>query len=116
MRLRGDDNSVLDDRVEALAAHGHPIVVTQLSEPYDLGGEFFRWEMATAMAGRILGINPFDQPNVEDAKNAAREALAGYEETGTLGRGRTAPGRGRVGRVRRVRSLTRISSSMSVTF
>jgi glucose-6-phosphate isomerase len=84
VRLRGDANDETDGSLEAIASHGHPIIVIQLSEPYDLGGEFFRWEMATAIAGLVLGINPFDQPNVEEAKDGAREAVAGYEQTGTL--------------------------------
>ncbi|HJS27044.1 MAG TPA: glucose-6-phosphate isomerase [Actinomycetota bacterium] len=60
-----------------LADAGHAVVT--LSEdrgPADLGGEFFRWEMATAVAGHVLGINPFDQPNVQEAKDATRDILA----------------------------------------
>ena len=47
-----------------------------LDEPHDLGSEFYRWEFATAVAGAILGINPFDQPNVQEAKDRTRELLA----------------------------------------
>ena len=67
-----------------MAEHGQPLIVTQLDDVYDLGAEFFRWEMATAVAGLVLGINPFDQPNVEEAKEGARQALSRYEETGAL--------------------------------
>lgn len=59
----------------ALAAAGHPVVVLPFDGPGQLGGELFRWEMATAVAGAILGINAFDQPNVEEAKAATRQIL-----------------------------------------
>ncbi len=55
-----------------------------VSDPYDLGGEFFRWEVATAVAGSLLGINPFDQPDVEASKVATRELTEEYERTGSL--------------------------------
>jgi transaldolase / glucose-6-phosphate isomerase len=55
-----------------------------LDDSYDLGEEFFRWEIATAVAGSILGINPFDQPDVEASKIATRKLTAEYEKTGTL--------------------------------
>jgi transaldolase/glucose-6-phosphate isomerase len=54
--------------LDALAAAGHPVIRITLKNAYDLGGEFFRWEMATAVAGAVLKINPFDQPDVEDSK------------------------------------------------
>lgn len=84
VRLRGDENDQADALAQALAEHGQPLLVTQLDDVYDLGAEFFRWEMATAVAGLVLGINPFDQPNVEEAKDGARQALSRYEETGAL--------------------------------
>jgi hypothetical protein len=55
-----------------------------LRDLYDLGAEFFRWEMATIIAGRRLGINPFDQPNVESAKVLARQMVAAYQKDGNL--------------------------------
>jgi len=70
--------------VEEAARAGHPVVRIEAREPYDLGGEMFRWMMATAVAGHILGINPFDQPNVESAKVLARKMVAEYEEQGSL--------------------------------
>ena len=60
----------------ALEAAGHPVIRIELADPIDLGGEFVRWEVATAIAGAVLGIDPFDQPNVEEAKNLTREVLA----------------------------------------
>lgn len=84
VRLEGDDNDTIDDLATRLANAGHPLTVLSLDDPYALGAEFFRWEFATAVAGYLLGINPFDQPNVEAAKERARQALERYEETGHL--------------------------------
>jgi hypothetical protein len=67
------------------------MVTIHLKDRYDLGGQFFLWEMATAVAGHILGIPPFDQPNVEAAKILAREMVAAYQEEGQLPAGETAP-------------------------
>ncbi|MCB0173345.1 MAG: bifunctional transaldolase/phosoglucose isomerase [Anaerolineae bacterium] len=84
LRLAGDDNVVLDGQVNVLEAAGHPVMRIDLDELEDLGQEFFRWEMATAGAGAILKINPFDQPNVELAKVKARELMAQFEAAGRL--------------------------------
>ena len=70
--------------LDALAQAGHPVVRIEAREPYDLGGEMFRWMMATAVAGHILAINPFDQPNVESAKVLARKMVAEYKKQGSL--------------------------------
>jgi glucose-6-phosphate isomerase len=82
LRLEGEGTH--DERVAALKEAGHPVVQLNLSDPCDLGGQFFLWEMATAVAGRFLGINPFDQPNVESAKVRARDMVAAYEKEGKL--------------------------------
>jgi hypothetical protein len=66
----------------ALEEAGHPVVRLAYGDPYQLGAEFFRWEFATAVAGEILEINPFDQPNVQEAKDATNKILAG-EAVGT---------------------------------
>ncbi|MCI0583495.1 MAG: glucose-6-phosphate isomerase [Chloroflexi bacterium] len=63
-------------RLDALGTAGHPVVRITLDDPMDIGGEFVRWEVATAIAGAVLGIDPFDQPNVEDAKARTRKLLA----------------------------------------
>ncbi len=63
--------------LDELEAAGHPVIRLPAIGPLDLGAEFFRWEFATAVAGHILGINPFDQPNVEEAKHLTRRVLAG---------------------------------------
>ena len=90
----GAPDAYSDDRVFAvfgeagnpttLAAAGHPVLRLPLEDPYDLGYQFFLWEMATAVAGARLGVNPFDQPDVESAKVRAKEMVAAYRETGTL--------------------------------
>jgi transaldolase / glucose-6-phosphate isomerase len=71
---------------DALKALGHPVVPIELGDLYDLGGQFFLWELATAVAGYRLGIQPFDQPNVEAAKQAARKMVTAYSESGELPR------------------------------
>ena len=82
--LAEEDGSELCAAAEALRSAGRPVVMIRLNDLYDLGGEFFRWEMATAIAGRSLGINPFDQPNVEAAKILARRMVEEYREQGAL--------------------------------
>ena len=64
-----------EDGLRALEVAGHPVVRLSLRDRYDLGGEFLRWEIATAVAGAILGINPFDEPNVAEAKERTTEVL-----------------------------------------
>ena len=71
-------------KLEALEAAGHPVVYRNLADPYDLGAEFFLWEMATAFAGWRLGINPFDQPNVQESKDATRALLDKFTREGKL--------------------------------
>ncbi len=71
-------------KLKALEAAGHPVVYRSLSETDELGAEFFLWEMATAFAGWRLGINPFDQPNVQESKDATKALLAAYERDGKL--------------------------------
>ena len=71
-------------KLEALEDAGHPVVFRNLGEVYDLGAEFFLWEMATAFAGWRLGINPFDQPNVQESKDATKALLEKYKGDGKL--------------------------------
>jgi len=82
LRLKGDRTHDAD--VQVLRDGGEPLIQINLRDAYDLGAEFFRWEMATAIAGSRMGINPFDQPNVESAKARAREMVAAYQAQGTL--------------------------------
>ncbi|MDA8356729.1 MAG: bifunctional transaldolase/phosoglucose isomerase [Actinomycetota bacterium] len=82
--LGGDDDAEQAAKITALEAAGHPVVRIELSDLYDLGGELFRWEFATAVAGSIIGIDPFDQPDVEEAKVLARQLTDRYDQEGSL--------------------------------
>jgi glucose-6-phosphate isomerase/transaldolase/glucose-6-phosphate isomerase len=74
-RLEGDDNGSLDAHVESLVAAGHPVLALEIRDRHELGAEIFRWEMATAIAGHVLGIQPFDQPDVQSTKTRTTEIL-----------------------------------------
>ena len=74
------DGTAADALVEQLAAAGHPVIRIELADRIDIGGEFIRWEVATAIAGVVLGIDAFDQPNVEEAKILTRQLLARHAE------------------------------------
>src|SRR5215212_465234 len=80
----GRPDSETESRLKALEAAGHPVVYRTLTDLYDLGEEFFLWEIATAFAGWRLGINPFDQPNVQESKDATKELLEKFERAGKL--------------------------------
>ncbi|MDA0264142.1 MAG: glucose-6-phosphate isomerase [Chloroflexi bacterium] len=84
LRLDGDENGEADAAMDGVEASGQPVVRLDLSDRYDLGAEFFRWEMATAVAGSILGINPFDQPDVQAAKDMTESVLAQFEASRKL--------------------------------
>jgi glucose-6-phosphate isomerase len=74
----------LAEDLMALARAGHPVTVHQLTDEYGLGGEFLRWEIGVATAGLVLGIDPFDQPNVQESKDNTKRLLAGYIASGEL--------------------------------
>ena len=78
----GDERQA--EAIEALERSGQPVVRISLSDVYDLGQEFFRWEIATAVAGAVIGINPFNQPDVEASKVATRKLTEEYEQKGSL--------------------------------
>jgi transaldolase / glucose-6-phosphate isomerase len=84
LRLQSGPDAAQDTAVSALQTAGQPVVRIAIEDPYDLGGEFFRWQFAAAVAGAVLGINPFDQPDIEGAKVAARKLTTEYEKTGVL--------------------------------
>ena len=84
LRLAGDQNAATDTGVEKLQQAGQPVVQLDLEDRYDLGGEFFRWEFATSLAGSVLGIHPFDQPNVQSAKDMTDSVLEQYRAAGEL--------------------------------
>ncbi|MGI8996402.1 MAG: bifunctional transaldolase/phosoglucose isomerase [Pyrinomonadaceae bacterium] len=80
----GKIDSDTEAKLKALEAAGHPVVYRTLTDLYDLGEEFFLWEIATAFAGWRLGINPFDQPNVQESKDATKELLETFARDGKL--------------------------------
>jgi len=84
LRLASAPDARQDLAVIALERAGQPLVRITVGGPYDLGAELFRWEFATAVAGSVLGVNAFDQPDVEASKVATRRLTEEYERTGTL--------------------------------
>ena len=84
VRLESGPNADQEAKVAAIEKAGHPVVRITMADTYDLGAEFFRWEIATAVAGSIIGINPFNQPDVEASKIATRNLTSEYEKTGSL--------------------------------
>ncbi len=68
----------------ALSDAGHPVIDLILDGPIDIGAEFFRWEVATPLAGKVIAINPFDQPNVQESKDNTKELLEKYRKDGSL--------------------------------
>jgi transaldolase / glucose-6-phosphate isomerase len=84
LKVDNDDNAEMDAAVRALREAGHPRVTIQLHDKYAIAGEFFRWEFATAVAGKILNINPFDEPNVTESKDNTKRLLDHYREHSSL--------------------------------
>ncbi|HWG39611.1 MAG TPA: bifunctional transaldolase/phosoglucose isomerase [Candidatus Acidoferrales bacterium] len=84
LRLADEPDALQTQKLEILKSAGHPVVEIELADKYDLGQEFFRWEIATAVAGSILKINPFNQPDVEASKIVTRQLTEAYEKTGNL--------------------------------
>ncbi|CAN5296160.1 hypothetical protein BH11CYA1_BH11CYA1_31410 [soil metagenome] len=91
IKLKGDttefnglNNSIIEERLATLASNGHPVVTIELNDKIDLADEFFRFEIATAVAGALIEINPFDQPDVEASKIETRDLTDEYEKNGSL--------------------------------
>jgi len=84
VRLESGADAGQDAKVAALEKAGQPVVRLAMNDVYDLGAEFYRWEIATAVAGSIIGINAFNQPDVEASKIATRNLTSEYEKTGSL--------------------------------
>jgi transaldolase/glucose-6-phosphate isomerase len=80
----GDEGKEMDAQVSALERAGQPVVRVHMQDPYNLGGEFFRWEFATAVAGSLMGINAFDQPNVQESKDNTKRLLQQFDQSGSL--------------------------------
>ncbi len=83
-RYANTRDTAQDAGVAALESAGHPVITIQVETLEDLAGEFFRWEMATAVAGAVLGIDPFDEPNVKESKDLTKELLDVFESQGTF--------------------------------
>lgn len=79
-----EGQTIQEPDMNRLRQEGHPVLEIELSDRYDLGGQYFLWEFAAAVAGYHLNIHPFNQPNVESAKVRAREMVQAYEQDGTL--------------------------------
>ena len=84
LRLTSGLDAAQESAVAALESAGHPVVRIDIADLRNIGQEFYRWQIATAVAGSLLGINPFNQPDVEDAKIAARSLMEAYEKEGSL--------------------------------
>jgi len=84
IRLKSTADASQDAKVAAIEAAGHPVVHIEISDLYEIFGQFFTWEVATAVAGSVMGINPFNQPDVESAKIETRALTTAYEQTGKL--------------------------------
>ena len=108
LRVENDDNAPIDAAIKELNASGQPVIRLDLRDRSDLGAEFFRWEFATAVAGRILGVHPFDQPNVQAAKDITSEVLKEYQSL------ESAPGVEPVGSIRELLSQSRKGSYLAV--
>ena len=83
----GEDITKFDKKLKALEKEDHPVIRIELQDKISLGAEFLRWEVATATAGKIMGINPFDQPNVEEAKKNTSVILDEWKKNGSLNEG-----------------------------
>jgi len=84
VRLKSTADASQDAKVAAIEAAGHPVIHIEIEDLYEIFGQFFAWEVATAVAGAVMGINPFNQPDVESAKIETRALTSAYEETGKL--------------------------------
>ncbi|HXE69732.1 MAG TPA: transaldolase, partial [Hyphomicrobiaceae bacterium] len=84
IRLATDPDTAQDDDIAGLERAGQPVLRLDVADRYQLGQEFFRWELATAVAGALIGINPFDQPDVEASKLKTRQLTAAFKASGEL--------------------------------
>jgi transaldolase/glucose-6-phosphate isomerase len=84
LHLRRQHDEALSRKVQAIESAGHPVIHITLENPYDLAEEVFRWEFATAVAGAVMEIDPFDQPNVQESKDNTKEVLEQFKKTGNL--------------------------------
>jgi glucose-6-phosphate isomerase/transaldolase/glucose-6-phosphate isomerase len=96
LRLAGQREPARDDRLRRLLEAGHPVIRIAWQDPYDLGGEVFKWALATAAASALIGINPFDEPNVQESKDRTKRLLQAYAQQRILPEGRPCCGEGEV--------------------
>ena len=82
-----DDKEKNEKKLKGLEKAGHPVVRIELKNKLALGAEFFRWELATATAGRIIDVNPFDEPNVAESKKNSKDLLKEWKDKGSFGEG-----------------------------
>ena len=82
--LVSDNNEADEKKLKALEEAGHPVVRIKLADKISLGGEYYKWEIAAAIAGLVIGINPFNQPNVEESKKNTSEILEGWVKQGSF--------------------------------
>ena len=99
LRSTGAPDAAADVLTDKLERAGHPVIRIEWLDRYALGAEFYRWEFATAVAGAVMGVNPFDQPDVEAAKVVTRRLAAEFEQSGKL------PDGGRRAREKDIRAL-----------
>ena len=83
-RTSGEGNADAHAKLDALADAGHPVIAVPFDEPLDLGALFFHWELAVAVAGAVIGVNPFDQPDVQSAKDATVATIEAYARDGAF--------------------------------
>ncbi len=84
LRLSAEPDASVNAKLTALENAGHPVIRIVLGDTYEIGQEFFRWEIATAVAGSVIGINAFNQPDVEASKIVTKDLTSEYEKTGSL--------------------------------
>ena len=83
-KIAGEDTEALDRQLDALKTAGHPVLSFELADALDIVQEMFRWEVATATAAHIMGMNPFDQPNVQESKDHTKDLLLQHKTEGAL--------------------------------
>jgi transaldolase/glucose-6-phosphate isomerase len=84
LRTAASKDSISDKKLKTLEKAGHPVIRITMADKADITAEFFRWEIATAVAGKFLGINPFDQPNVQEAKDLTKSYIEAFKKDGAL--------------------------------
>ncbi len=84
------NDGIFEQRINEIATAGHPLITYEMKNPYELGSEFFRWELATAVACAILEVNAFDQPDVQDNKNRTKKKISEYSVSGKFSLGKPA--------------------------